>query len=122
MPPGITPPLVMNYNASTVPILQLSLSSPTLSEQELGDLGMNFMRIATGHRAGRGGALALRREDAAGDGRPQPGAAAVEGTVAAGRGDRGRAAEPDPARRHVENRPVRIQRRHERQPADTWRN
>ncbi len=44
MPPGITPPLVMNYNASTVPILQLSLSSPTLSEQELGDLGMNFMR------------------------------------------------------------------------------
>lgn len=44
MPPGITPPLVMNYSASTVPILQLSLSSPTLSEQELGDLGMNFIR------------------------------------------------------------------------------
>jgi multidrug efflux pump subunit AcrB len=44
MPPGITPPLIMSYNASTVPILQLSLSSPTLSEQELGDLGMNYMR------------------------------------------------------------------------------
>jgi multidrug efflux pump subunit AcrB len=44
MPPGITPPLIMNYNASTVPILQLSLSSPTLSEQELGDIGMNFLR------------------------------------------------------------------------------
>ena len=44
MPPGITPPLVMTYNASTVPILQLSLSSPTLSEQELTDLGMNYMR------------------------------------------------------------------------------
>jgi multidrug efflux pump subunit AcrB len=44
MPPGITPPLVMNYNASTVPILQLSLSSPTLAEQELTDLGMNYMR------------------------------------------------------------------------------
>jgi multidrug efflux pump subunit AcrB len=44
MPPGITPPLVMNYNASTVPILQLSLSSPTLSEQVLADLGMNYMR------------------------------------------------------------------------------
>ena len=42
MPPGIT--LVIAYNASTVPILQISLSSPTLSEQELGDLGMNFMR------------------------------------------------------------------------------
>ncbi len=44
MPPGITPPLVMNYSASTVPILQLSLSSPTASEQELADLGMNFLR------------------------------------------------------------------------------
>ena len=44
MPPGITPPLVMSFNASTVPILQLSLSSPTLSEQELTDLGMNTMR------------------------------------------------------------------------------
>jgi multidrug efflux pump subunit AcrB len=44
MPPGITPPLVMSYNASTVPILQLSLSSPTMSEQELTDVGMNYMR------------------------------------------------------------------------------
>jgi multidrug efflux pump subunit AcrB len=44
MPPGITPPLIIEYNASTVPILQLSLSSPTLSEQRLTDLGMNFMR------------------------------------------------------------------------------
>ncbi len=44
MPPGMNPPLVMNYNASTVPILQLSLSSNRLPEQELTDLGMNFMR------------------------------------------------------------------------------
>ncbi len=44
MPPGITPPLIMNYNASTVPVLQLSLSSPTMSEQELGDVAMNFLR------------------------------------------------------------------------------
>ncbi|MGO9094481.1 MAG: efflux RND transporter permease subunit [Bryobacteraceae bacterium] len=44
MPPGTTPPLVIVYNASTVPILQISLSSPTLSEQELGDLSLNFMR------------------------------------------------------------------------------
>jgi len=44
MPPGITPPLIMNYNAATVPILQLSLSSTTLSEQEVGDFGTNFIR------------------------------------------------------------------------------
>ena len=37
MPPGITPPLILNYNASTVPILQLALSSPQLAEQKLVD-------------------------------------------------------------------------------------
>src|SRR5580704_2124301 len=44
MPPGVVPPLVMSYNASSVPILQLGLSSQTLSEQQLGDLGLNFIR------------------------------------------------------------------------------
>ena len=44
MPPGITPPLVLNYNASTVPILQLALSSLKSSEQKLFDLGQNFIR------------------------------------------------------------------------------
>jgi multidrug efflux pump subunit AcrB len=44
MPRGITPPLVISYSASTVPVLQLSLSSDTLSEQELADLGMNTIR------------------------------------------------------------------------------
>ena len=44
MPPGITPPLILNYNASTVPILQLALSSKTLSEQKIFDLGQNFIR------------------------------------------------------------------------------
>jgi CzcA family heavy metal efflux pump len=44
MPPGITPPLILNYNASTVPILQLATSSPSLSEQQVLDLTQNFMR------------------------------------------------------------------------------
>lgn len=44
MPPGITPPLILNYNASTVPILQLGLSSPTLPENQIFDLGQNFIR------------------------------------------------------------------------------
>jgi multidrug efflux pump subunit AcrB len=43
-PPGTTPPLVIQYNASTVPILQLALSSQRLSEQQLFDLGVNFLR------------------------------------------------------------------------------
>src|SRR6185312_12527750 len=46
MPPGMTPPLILNYNASTVPILQLALSSAKLSEQKLFDAGQNFIRPA----------------------------------------------------------------------------
>jgi multidrug efflux pump subunit AcrB len=44
MPPGTTPPLVINYNASTVPIIQLALSGKGLTEQNLADLGVNFVR------------------------------------------------------------------------------
>src|ERR1700746_2442348 len=44
LPPGTTPPLVITYNASTVPILQLALSGQQLSEQQLFDYGTNFIR------------------------------------------------------------------------------
>ncbi|MGH9663100.1 MAG: efflux RND transporter permease subunit, partial [Bryobacteraceae bacterium] len=43
-PPGTFPPNVVKYDASSVPILQLGLSSKSLSEQELFDLGLNFIR------------------------------------------------------------------------------
>ena len=45
MPPGTTPPLIIRYNASTVPILQYSITSKTLSEQELYDLAQNQVRV-----------------------------------------------------------------------------
>jgi len=44
LPPGTTPPLVITYTASTTPIVQLGLSSKTLPEQQLFDLGQNFLR------------------------------------------------------------------------------
>jgi multidrug efflux pump subunit AcrB len=44
LPPGITPPNILRYNASTVPILRLALSSPSLTEQELFDYGNNFLK------------------------------------------------------------------------------
>jgi multidrug efflux pump subunit AcrB len=44
MPPGSTPPLVLRYSASTVPILQLSMGSNTLSEQQLFDISAQFFR------------------------------------------------------------------------------
>ncbi len=45
MPPGATPPLIIRYNASTVPILQYSITSKNLSEQELYDLTQNQIRV-----------------------------------------------------------------------------
>lgn len=44
MPLGTTPPLILNYNASTVPILQLALSGKGMSEQTLADLALNSVR------------------------------------------------------------------------------
>jgi CzcA family heavy metal efflux pump len=44
LPPGITPPYVLSYNAATVPILQLALSGKKMPQMELFDLGQNFIR------------------------------------------------------------------------------
>jgi len=44
LPPGELPPVILNYSASSVPILQLGLSGQGLSEQELNDEGQNFLR------------------------------------------------------------------------------
>jgi multidrug efflux pump subunit AcrB len=44
LPAGTTPPLILQYSASSVPIIQLSCSSKTLSEQDLNDLSLNFIR------------------------------------------------------------------------------
>ena len=46
LPPGTTPPLVITYTASTTPIVQLGLSSKSLPEQQLFDLGNNFLRTS----------------------------------------------------------------------------
>src|SRR5277367_1254983 len=44
LPPGTTPPLVVTYSASTVPVIQIGLTSDNLSEQQLFDFGNNFIR------------------------------------------------------------------------------
>ena len=45
LPPGMTPPLIIQYSASSVPILQLGISSPDMSEAHLQDYAQNFVRI-----------------------------------------------------------------------------
>lgn len=44
MPAGMTPPLILNYSASTVPVLQMAFSSPTLGESQIRDLAQNSVR------------------------------------------------------------------------------
>ncbi len=44
LPPGITPPLIIRYSASSVPVLQMGVGSKTLSEQQLYDYSTNFVR------------------------------------------------------------------------------
>jgi CzcA family heavy metal efflux pump len=45
LPPGMTPPLILAYNAASVPVIQLALSSRSLSEQALYDIGNTFIRV-----------------------------------------------------------------------------
>ncbi|HLZ66389.1 MAG TPA: efflux RND transporter permease subunit [Aliidongia sp.] len=52
LPPGITPPLILAYNASSVPIIQLALSSHSIPEQGLFDLANNFVRTQLAGVAG----------------------------------------------------------------------
>ena len=113
---------MMSYNASTVPILQLSLSSPTLSEQELSDLGMNYMRSQLATVAGAavpwpfGGKTPQVMVDI------NPALLQANGLSPQDVVNAVSAAEPDSAGRHGQNRRLRIQRGHERQPAHGCRN
>ena len=45
MPPGMQPPMIIQFNASNVPIAQLNVMSETLPEEKLSDLGLNFIRV-----------------------------------------------------------------------------
>ncbi|HVR00625.1 MAG TPA: efflux RND transporter permease subunit, partial [Polyangia bacterium] len=45
MPPGMTPPAIIQFNASNVPVAQMTIASGTRTEQELFDYGLNFVRI-----------------------------------------------------------------------------
>jgi multidrug efflux pump subunit AcrB len=53
MPAGIQPPVIVQYNASSVPVLQLSLSSDRMNEQQLYDYGIYRLRQALANLANR---------------------------------------------------------------------
>ena len=69
LPPGITPPYVLSYNAATVPILQLALSGQKPAADAAVRSRPKFHPAAIGHGRRRRGTLALWRQDSAGSGR-----------------------------------------------------
>ena len=81
LPPGTTPPLVITYTASSTPIVQLGISSKTMPEQVLFDLGQNFIRTQLADRSGRGHAVSVWRQDAPGASRSRHAPAAIPGSV-----------------------------------------
>ena len=118
LPPGTQPPFILTYNASTVPVLQLALSGHGLSEQQLFDIAVNFLRTQL---AGVNGA---QIPFPYGGKQPQiqvdldPGGDAGAAPVAIRRRQRDQPAEPDSARRHPENRRHRVRRRPQRESED----
>ena len=104
MPPGMQPPLIIQYNASTVPILQYSFSSPKLSEQQLFDVTANQVRVGLASTRGAmipwpyGGKTRVVAVDLS-----LP-ALKAKNLVAAGCRQRHQRAEPHSAQRHDENR------------------
>ncbi len=108
------PPLVVQFNASSVPVLQISLSSDTLSEQQLYDYGIYRIRQQLAPIPGitlptpAGGKYRQIMVDL------DPVKAARQGAYAARRGECRQCAEPDAARRHGEVWPHAIRRPHQR--------
>ena len=108
LPPGVTPPLVLTYNASSVPIIQVALSSDTLSQAKLNDLGLNFIRPQLATVAGAalpspyGGVVRQVQVDL------DHGALHLNGLICGRCRHCSLRAEPYYACRHRENREVRI--------------
>ncbi len=116
LPPGTTPPLVIEYNASSVPILQLALSGQGLSEQELNDLGQNFLRpqLITVEGTAIPYSYGGKQRQVQVDLNTQ--AATGKGAGPVGCNERHRQSEPDPAIGHDQDGTIRVQRRGQRKP------
>ena len=111
LPPGTTPPFIIQYNASSVPVLQLGLSGAGMSEQQLFDTGQNTIRtqLATVEGAQTPYPYGGKQRQIQVDHRS--GRAAGQRTVAGRRGERHQRAKPDRAFGHHEDRSLRVRDR-----------
>ena len=108
MPPGTTPPLILNYNASTVPIIQLALSGKGLSEQALPTSASTQCARRSSPCRAPPSPIPYRRQVPPGADRSRSRGDAGARPVRPGRRQRARRAEPDHAGRHAEDRQLRI--------------
>ena len=108
LPPGITPPLVIKYSASSIPVIQLALSSPTLPEQTVFDAAVNQLRPQLVTIPGVAIPFPYGGKNRADLGRPRHAGAAGARPGAGRRGQRDQRAEPDPAVGHRQVRRHRI--------------
>ena len=121
LPPGITPPLVMRYNAADVPVIQLSLGSKSLSQQEINDLGNSFIRTQLVTVRGRVGAGSIWGKIAGCECRSGFGWRIRAGNFPAGGHHRHTRAECDRLARDREDGPRRVRCCVEQQPRGTGR-
>ena len=108
LPPGITPPLIIKYSASSIPVVQLGMSSPTLPEQTVFDAAINILRPQLITIPGVADSVPLRRQEPADLGRPRHAGAAGARPGAGRRRQRRQPAEPDPAVGHRQVRRHRV--------------
>ena len=117
MPPGVTPPIVLTYSASSIPVVQLALSSRTLAEQAVNDAAMNALRPQLVTIRGVAVPVGLWRQAAHHFRRSRHAGPAGQGPVAARHRQCGQCAEPHPAFGHrqdgadgIHHRPERLSR------------
>ena len=110
LPPGITPPLILQYNAADVPVIMLSLGSDQLSETEISDLGTNFIRTQLVAVQGAAVPLPYGGKTRVVQRRHRLRRALLAWPVAAGRRQRHAAAEPDHRARHRQDGADRVRR------------
>ncbi len=121
MPPGIFPPNILKYDASSVPILQLGLESKTFSEQEIYDLAQNFIRtpLATVQGASVPGPYGGKQRQVVVD--LDPNALYAKQLVGDRRLQRLQSAKPDPSGRDDQDWRHRVPGSSEQQPGDPQR-
>jgi len=108
LPPGSSPPFIIAYNASTVPIIQLALSSSTLPESQLQDYGQNFVRPQLVTVPGAQLPYPYGGKQRQGQRHSEHRAPPVQRALPRRRRHRPRQPEPRPPFRHRQDRHVRI--------------